>query len=104
WDFPHGAGRVVAVVGDRFYLYAILSATGGHRLYKSSDPLKLKWHGSIATIGDGTQSITCAFVYEPGGTSSPHMFCTTTANNIADIVLSRVPNPAADANYLYDIT
>jgi hypothetical protein len=104
WDFPHGAGRVVAVVGDRFYLYAILSATGGHRLYKSSDPLKLKWHGSIATIGDGTQSITCAFVYEPGGTGSPHMFCTTTANNIADIVLSRVPNPAADPNYLYDIS
>lgn len=111
YDFPHGTGRVTAVRGDRFHLYATLSATGGHRLYKASQPLRKvddrpapDWNGSIATIGDGTQDLSFLAIFDPGGTGSPQLFATTTSNNVARIQLPRTANPAGDTSYPYDIT
>ncbi|MCR4341021.1 MAG: hypothetical protein NUW01_14160 [Gemmatimonadaceae bacterium] len=104
WDFPWGAGRVVAVAGDRHVLYAALSATGGYRLLKSSNPTAKQWHGSLAKLGDGTQTIQQLVVYDPGPTSNPQLFFTTTSNDVGRIRLSRFFNPASDPNYLYDIS
>jgi hypothetical protein len=105
WDSPWGAGRHVAVVGTRYHLYSCVSATDGYRLLKASDPLGARdWHGSLATIGDGTQTVNRMAYYDPGSSSSPHLFISTTDNDVADIVLSRFANPASDANYLYDIS
>lgn len=104
WDSPWGAGRVVAVAGDRYHLYAPMSATGGYRLLKSAEPKAKKWHGSLATLGDGTQTIQKLEVYDPGGTGNPELFFTTTSNNVGRIRLPRSANPASDTNYRYDIS
>lgn len=112
WDWPWGQGRHVACVGTRFHLYSAVSTTGGYRLLKSGNPLRKKadgvpdpeWHGSVATIGDGSQSVTMLAHYDPGGASSPQLFVTTTSNNIARVQLPRSFNPASDANYSYDIS
>lgn len=104
WDSPWGAGRIVAVAGDRFHLYAAMSATGGYRLLKSADPTSKKWHGSLATLGDGTQTIQKLEVYDAGGTSNPELFFTTTSNNVGRIRLPRNANPASDSSYRYDVS
>lgn len=104
WDSPWGQGRIVAVAGDRFHLYAFMSATGGYRLLKSAVPSTENWHGSLATIGDGTQDLHCAYVHDPGGTSSPHLFFQVSSTQLGRITLPRSANPASDPLYRYDIT
>ena len=110
WDWPWGAGRHVALAGTRHHLYSVVSSASGYRLLKSSNPLRKavdespnpEWHGSLATIGDGSQTITHLAHYDPGGTGSPQLFLTTTSNNIARIQLPRSFNPASDPAYVYD--
>jgi hypothetical protein len=112
WDWPWGQGRHVACVGARHHLYSVVSSPSGYKLFKSSDPLRKKvdgapdpeWHGSLATIGDGSQTVTTLAVYDPGSSGSPQLFCTTTGNNIARVQLPRSFNPSADPTYLYDIS
>jgi len=110
WDWPWGQGRHVACVGTRHHLYSVVTTTSGYRLLKSADPLRKntdgtpnpEWHGSLATIGDGSQTVSMLAAYDPGGAGSPQLFCTTTSNNIARIQLPRSFNPAADPTYVYD--
>ena len=112
WDWPWGAGRHVACVGTRHHLYSVVSAPSGYKLFKSSDPLRKKtdggpdpeWHGSLATIGDGSQTVTALAAYDPGAAGSPQLFCTTTGNNVARVQLARTFNPAADPTYAYDVS
>lgn len=109
WDSPWGAGRVQAVAGDRFHLYAAMSITspsGGSdniRLLKSADPLASKWHGSLVQLGEKS-ILTMLAIYEPGGDSSPELFCTMNDNQVGRIRLPRSANPASDTNYRYDTT
>lgn len=112
WDWPWGSGRHVACRGDRFHLYSAVSTSGGYRLLKASNPLKKTadgkadpdWHGSLATIGDGTQTLNFLAIFDPGGTGSPQLFATTTSNDVARITLPRTANPAGDSSYRYDIS
>lgn len=110
WDWPWGQGRHTACVGTRFHLYSTVSSSTGYRLIKSGNPLRKnadgtpnpEWHGSLATIGDGTQTLNTLAVFEPGGSSSPQLFATTTSNNLVRIQLPRSFNPASDSTYSYD--
>jgi hypothetical protein len=112
WDWPWGQGRHVACAGTRHHLYSVVTTTSGYRLLKSADPLRKntdqtpnpEWHGSLATIGDGSQTVSMLAAYDPGGSGSPHLFCTTTSNNVARIQLPRSFNPSADPVYPYDIS
>ncbi|MHB1318368.1 MAG: hypothetical protein ACYCYF_07115 [Anaerolineae bacterium] len=98
WDAPFGAGRVVAVAGDRQCLYAAMSTSGAYRLFKSYDPLEGNWHGSIADLGTAS-AFNMMTVFDAGAANSPLLFYPTTSDNIGKIVCARTPNPWGDSAY-----
>ena len=103
WTSPWGSSRIVAVASDRHYLWALMETEGSYKLWKSMDPVNLKWHGSIADLGTPA-AVHAMAVYDPAGIGNPLLFCSTTSYALAKIVLSRTANPAADPNYRYNAT
>lgn len=103
WDAPFGAGRVVAVAGDRHALYAAMSTSGVYRLFKSYDPENAAWHGSIADLGTST-TFTHMKVFDRGGTNSPLLFYSTTSDDLGKIILPRTRVPWADTSYQVSTT
>ncbi len=98
WDAPFGAGRVVAVAGDRYCLYAAMSTAGSYKLFKSYDPLKAAWHGSIADLGSPS-GFTYMKVFDRGGDYSPLLFYSTDSDDVGQIILPRTRVPWADPLY-----
>jgi hypothetical protein len=102
WQSPWGTGRVVALAAGRYHVYAAMSTATSYKLFKSSDPLAKKWHGSIADLGTPT-AFTHMVIWDQGGATNPLLFFSTTSDNIGYITLPRTANPAGDTAYQYDI-
>lgn len=98
WDAPFGAGRVVAVAGDRYCLYAAMSTSGSYKLFKSYNPTAGEWHGAIADLGTAS-AFTYMKVFDRGGDYSPLLFYSTDSDNIGKIILPRTRVPWADTSY-----
>lgn len=98
WESPWGAGRIVAVAGDRHCLYAALSTTSSYKLFKSYSPGDHQWIGSIADLGTPT-TLTRMVVFDRGGDNSPLLFVSGDSDNLTRIILSRNANPPADSAY-----
>lgn len=99
WEAPWGAGRIVAVAGDRHCLYAALSTDSSYKLFKSYEPGERKWIGSIADLGTPT-TLTRMVVFDRGGSNNPLLFLSGDSDNLTKIILPLTANPAADPAYL----
>jgi len=98
WEAPWGAGRIVAVAGDRHCLYAVLSTDSSYKLFKSYEPGERKWIGSIADLGTPT-TLTRMVVFDRGGSNNPLLFLSGDSDNLTKIILPLTANPAADSAY-----